>query len=150
MPSTPRALRDHGMVAMLIGCGLRRAELLALTLASVQQREEHWVIADLVGKGAHVRSTLRLRDLVNGSRSRDAPHLDRLLARAPALRPGKASPRRREGGPVVSLRRIACDYGDAGSVNALIALWGFVDDTVFIFSRPLSSLVISRRIPLGV
>jgi hypothetical protein len=51
---------------------------------------------------------------------------------------------------VVSLRRIACDYGDAGSVNALIALWGFVDDTVFIFSRPLSSLVISRRIPLGV
>jgi site-specific recombinase XerD len=25
-PSTPRALRDHAMVAMLIGCGLRRAE----------------------------------------------------------------------------------------------------------------------------
>jgi integrase len=40
-PSTPRALRDHAMVAMLIGCGLRRAELLALTLESVQQREEH-------------------------------------------------------------------------------------------------------------
>jgi site-specific recombinase XerD len=44
-PSTPRALRDHAMVAMLIGCGLRRAELLALTLESVQQREDHWVIA---------------------------------------------------------------------------------------------------------
>ena len=44
------------MVAMLIGCGLRRAELLALTLESVQQREEHWVIADLVGKGGHVRT----------------------------------------------------------------------------------------------
>jgi integrase len=29
MPSTPRGLRDHAMVAMLIGCGLRRAELLA-------------------------------------------------------------------------------------------------------------------------
>ena len=56
MPSTPRALRDHAMVAMLIGCGLRRAELLALTLESVQQREEHWVIADLVGKGGHVRT----------------------------------------------------------------------------------------------
>jgi site-specific recombinase XerD len=41
---------------MLIGCGLRRAELLALTLESIQQREEHWVIADLVGKGGHMRT----------------------------------------------------------------------------------------------
>jgi integrase len=55
-PSTARQLRDHAMVAMLIGCGLRRAELLALSLGSIQQREEHWVIADLVGKGGHVRS----------------------------------------------------------------------------------------------
>ena len=55
-PSTARGLRDHAMVAMLIGCGLRRAELLALRLESIQQREEHWVIADLVGKGGHVRT----------------------------------------------------------------------------------------------
>src|SRR5262245_4105670 len=41
---------------MLIGCGLRRAELLALRLESIQQREEHWVIADLVGKAGHVRT----------------------------------------------------------------------------------------------
>src|SRR6266545_312598 len=45
-PATPRRLRDHAMVAMLIGCGLRRAELLALSLESIQRREEHWVIAD--------------------------------------------------------------------------------------------------------
>ena len=44
------------MVGMLIGCGLRRAELLALRVESIQQREEHWVIADLVGKGGHVRT----------------------------------------------------------------------------------------------
>jgi integrase len=55
-PSTARELRDRAMVAMLIGCGLRRAELLALKLESIQQREEHWVIADLVGKGGHVRT----------------------------------------------------------------------------------------------
>jgi len=55
-PLTARELRDHAMVAMLIGCGLRRAELLALCLESIQQREEHWVIADLVGKGGHVRT----------------------------------------------------------------------------------------------
>jgi integrase len=29
---------------------------LALRLESIQQREEHWVIADLVGKAAHVRT----------------------------------------------------------------------------------------------
>ncbi|HEX6316653.1 MAG TPA: site-specific integrase [Gemmatimonadaceae bacterium] len=56
IPSNARQLRDQAMVAMLIGCGLRRAELLALALESIQQREEHWVIADLVGKGGHVRT----------------------------------------------------------------------------------------------
>jgi hypothetical protein len=30
--------------------------LLALTLESIQQREEHWVIADMLGKGGHVRT----------------------------------------------------------------------------------------------
>jgi integrase len=55
-PLTARELRDHAMVAMLIGCGLRRAELLALSLESIQRREEHWVIADLVGRGGHVRT----------------------------------------------------------------------------------------------
>jgi len=55
-PSTVRELRDHAMVAMLLGCGLHRAELLALRLESIQQREEHWVIADLIGKGGHVRT----------------------------------------------------------------------------------------------
>jgi len=39
--ATPREARDHAMLAKLIGCGLRRGELLALTLESVQQREEH-------------------------------------------------------------------------------------------------------------
>jgi integrase len=47
---------EHAMIATLIGCGLRRAELLALSLESIQRREEHWVIADLVGKGGHMRT----------------------------------------------------------------------------------------------
>jgi integrase len=57
--STPNTLRDrrnYAMLAMLIGCGLRRGDLLGLTVAAVQQREERWVIADLHGKAGHVRT----------------------------------------------------------------------------------------------
>lgn len=41
---------------MLIGCGLRRGELLGLRAESVQLQEEHWVIADLLGKAGHIRT----------------------------------------------------------------------------------------------
>ena len=51
-----RGKRNRAMLAMLIGCGLRRAELLGLTMNSSQLREEHWVIADLAGKGGHIRT----------------------------------------------------------------------------------------------
>jgi integrase len=44
------------MLAVLLGCGLRRAELTGLRIEDLQLREEHWVIADLVGKGGHVRT----------------------------------------------------------------------------------------------
>jgi integrase len=40
----------------LIGCGLRRAELVGLGTQDFQVREERWVIADLVGKGKHIRT----------------------------------------------------------------------------------------------
>ena len=45
-----RGKRNYAMLAMLIGCGLRRGEMLALRVDSIQLREEHWVIADLLGK----------------------------------------------------------------------------------------------------
>ena len=51
-----RGRRDYAMIAMLIGCGLRRGELLALRVDSIQLREEHWVIADLLGKAGHIRT----------------------------------------------------------------------------------------------
>ncbi len=44
------------MIAVLLGCGLRRAELTALKIDELQQREDRWVIADLMGKGGHVRT----------------------------------------------------------------------------------------------
>jgi integrase len=45
---TLRSKRNRAMLSLLIGCGLRRAELLGLTMNSIQLREEHWVIADLI------------------------------------------------------------------------------------------------------
>ena len=44
------------MLAMLIGCGLRRGELLALQAESIQLREDHWVLADLLGRAGHIRT----------------------------------------------------------------------------------------------
>lgn len=44
------------MVAILLGCGLRRAESTAAQVEDLQQREEHWVFADLTGKGGHIRT----------------------------------------------------------------------------------------------
>jgi integrase len=48
--------RNRAMIAVLIGCGLRRAEAAALKFEDVQLREEHWVIADLNGKGGDIRT----------------------------------------------------------------------------------------------
>ena len=43
-----RGKRNTVILAMLIGSGLRRGELLALRVDAIQLREEHWVIADLL------------------------------------------------------------------------------------------------------
>ena len=44
------------MLALLVGCGLRRTELLALTVHQIEQREGRWIIPDLVGKGNRRRT----------------------------------------------------------------------------------------------
>jgi membrane fusion protein (multidrug efflux system) len=43
------------MLALLLGSGLRRSEVVGLRLDQLQLREDHWVIVDLVGKGGRVR-----------------------------------------------------------------------------------------------
>jgi site-specific recombinase XerD len=44
------------MLALLLGCGLRRSELVELDVDRIQQREHHGVILDLIGKGGRVRT----------------------------------------------------------------------------------------------
>jgi integrase/recombinase XerD len=54
--STGRGLRDRAILAVLLGCGLRRSEVAALTFEHVQQRDGRWCIVDLVGKHGRVRT----------------------------------------------------------------------------------------------
>jgi integrase len=54
--TTVRGLRDRAILAVLLGCGLRRSEVAALTFAHVQQRDGRWCIVDLVGKHGRVRT----------------------------------------------------------------------------------------------
>ena len=54
--STKKGLRDRAMLAVLLGCGLRRSEVAALTFKHIQQRDGRWCIVDLVGKHGRVRT----------------------------------------------------------------------------------------------
>src|SRR5450756_772780 len=54
--TTTKGLRDRAILAVLLGCGLRRSEVTALTMSHVQQRDGRWCIVDLVGKHGRVRT----------------------------------------------------------------------------------------------
>ena len=54
--STLKGKRDYAILAVLVGCALRRRELEVLEIADLQQREGRWVIADLCGKGNRIRT----------------------------------------------------------------------------------------------
>jgi len=54
--STLKGKRDYVILALLVGCALRRNELAKLDIETIQQREGRWVLADLEGKGRRVRT----------------------------------------------------------------------------------------------
>lgn len=53
---TLRGMRDRAILAVLIGCGLRREEAAQLTMGHIQMRDARWVIVDIQGKGKRVRT----------------------------------------------------------------------------------------------
>ena len=44
------------ILALLVGCALRRQELASLDVETIQLREGRWVLADLEGKGRRIRT----------------------------------------------------------------------------------------------
>lgn len=54
--STKKGMRDQAMLALMLGCGLRRSEVASLTLKHIQQRDNRWCMVDLVGKHSRVRT----------------------------------------------------------------------------------------------
>ncbi len=54
--STLKGKRDYVILAILVGCALRRQELAVLDVDTIQLREGRWVLADLEGKGRRIRT----------------------------------------------------------------------------------------------
>jgi len=54
--TTLKGKRDYVLLALLVGCTLRREELAVLDVDTIQLREGRWVLADLEGKGRRVRT----------------------------------------------------------------------------------------------
>ena len=44
------------ILALLVGCALRRQELASLGIETIQLREGRWVLADLEGRGRRIRT----------------------------------------------------------------------------------------------
>jgi integrase len=53
-PSSLKGKRDRAVLALLVGCRLRRGEVVSLTVDHIQQRDGRWVIVDLRGKHGRV------------------------------------------------------------------------------------------------
>ena len=56
-PGEPQGQRDYAILALLLGCGLRRTELLSeVKVGAIAQRENRLVPVNITGKGNQVRS----------------------------------------------------------------------------------------------
>jgi integrase len=65
--STLKGKRDYVIIALLVGCALRRQELATLKIEDIQLREGRWVIIDLRGKGGRILN--RARSPIRGADS---------------------------------------------------------------------------------
>src|SRR5215204_1134993 len=55
-PETVKGKRDRAILALLLACGVRRDELVRLSVEEIQLREGRWVLVDLLGNGRKRRT----------------------------------------------------------------------------------------------
>jgi integrase/recombinase XerD len=55
-PGSLKGLRDRAILALLVGCGLRRAELVSLETSHLERLEGRWVLLDIEGKHGRIRT----------------------------------------------------------------------------------------------
>jgi site-specific recombinase XerD len=90
--ATVKRLRDRAILAVLLGCGLRRSEVAALTFTHRQQRDGRWCIVDLRGKHGRIRTAPMPNWVKVANRCLDlsSPYFGRLrLSLRKSLRSGK-------------------------------------------------------------
>ncbi len=54
-PSSTGGLRDRALLALLVGCALRRSEVVRVLVEHIQRRDGRWVLINVVGKRGRVR-----------------------------------------------------------------------------------------------
>ena len=55
-PETAKGIRDRAILAVMLGCGLRRFEVVSLNWGHIQKQGDTWVIFNLEGKHGRVRT----------------------------------------------------------------------------------------------
>lgn len=117
--STLKGLRDRAILAVLVGCGLRRSEAAGLDFDHVAQREGRWCVVDLVGKGNRTR-TVPMPSWAKGA-------LD-AWTEAAGITSGRVFRRLRKGGTVdgdqmsaQAIRDVVSEYGALCGLESLAA-----------------------------
>ena len=55
-PKTPKGKRDRAILGLMVGCGLRRSEVVRLNVEDLQRQEGRWVLLNVIGMRGRTRT----------------------------------------------------------------------------------------------